>query len=36
MTEEVWRLARNMTLAHVAAEVIIVFVIGYVALYKAE
>lgn len=36
VTEEVWELARNMTPYHAAAEVLIVIVIGYAALYKAE
>jgi len=36
VTEEVWVLARNMTLFHTLATVGIVFLIGYGALYKAD
>lgn len=36
VTEEVWVLANNMTIAHSLATVAIVFAIGYGALYKAD
>jgi len=36
VTEEVWTLAGNMGLSHVALTVAIVFAIGYGALYKAD
>jgi uncharacterized membrane protein len=36
VTEEVWRLANNMTIAHSLVTVGIVFAIGYGALYKAD
>jgi len=36
VTEEVWMLARNMTWAHTAVTVAIVFAIGYGALYEAD
>ena len=36
VTEEVWVLARNMTWAHSAVTAIIVFAIGYGALYRAD
>ena len=36
VTEEVWRLAENMTWGHALAAVCIVFGIGYGALYKAD
>ncbi|KXA96631.1 hypothetical protein AKJ38_02940 [candidate division MSBL1 archaeon SCGC-AAA259I14] len=36
VTEEVWRLAENMSLFHSFFTVLIVLVIGYGALYKAD
>ena len=36
VTEEVWTLAADMTLAHALVTVSIVFVVGYAALYKAD
>lgn len=36
VTEEVWRLAENMSLFHSLLTVLIVLVIGYGALYKAD
>lgn len=36
VTEEVWLLASNMTLAHAGVMVAIVVAIGYGALYKAD
>ncbi|WP_227353042.1 DUF2391 family protein [Haladaptatus salinisoli] len=36
VTEEVWRLAENMTAFHALMTVGIVFAIGYSALYKAD
>lgn len=36
VTEEVWLLAGNLSPLHVALQVLLVFVIGYVALYEAE
>jgi uncharacterized membrane protein len=36
VTEEVWMLASNMTWAHTAVTVGIVFAIGYGALYRAD
>ena len=36
VTEEVWVLAENMTVAHGLVVVAIVFAIGYGALYKAD
>lgn len=36
VTEEVWRLAGNMSLFQVMANIAIVFAIGYGALYKAD
>lgn len=36
MTEEVWVLAANMSLLQTAAVVSIVFLIGYVTLFKAD
>jgi len=36
VTEEVWRLASNMSLFQVIANIAIVFAIGYGALYKAD
>lgn len=36
VTEEVWTLATNMGLLHGIATVVIVFAIGYGALYKAD
>jgi uncharacterized membrane protein len=36
VTEEVWELASNMGVIHVASTVAIVFAIGYAALYKAD
>lgn len=36
VTEEVWVLAANMSLFNVATTVVIVFAIGYAALYKAD
>jgi uncharacterized membrane protein len=36
VTEEVWLLANNMTVAHSLVTVAIVFAIGYGALYKAD
>jgi len=36
VTEEVWVLAANMTAAHAAVTVAVVFGIGYGALYKAD
>ncbi|MFB6083952.1 MAG: DUF2391 domain-containing protein [Halorientalis sp.] len=36
VTEEVWSLARNMSVLHTLVTVAIVFGIGYGALYKAD
>lgn len=36
VTEEVWRLAENMSIFHSVLTVLIVLVIGYGALYKAD
>ncbi|MFC6719200.1 DUF2391 family protein [Natrialbaceae archaeon GCM10025810] len=36
VTEEVWRLAENMHPAQTLGTVVIVFAIGYAALYKAD
>ena len=36
VTEEVWSLARNMSVLHAIVTVAIVFGIGYGALYKAD
>ena len=36
VTEEVWVLAANMGPGHVVATAVIVFAIGYAALYKAD
>ncbi|WP_458207383.1 DUF2391 family protein [Haladaptatus sp. NG-SE-30] len=36
VTEEVWRLATNMSTVHALVTVCIVFAIGYGALYKAD
>ncbi|KXA95675.1 hypothetical protein AKJ65_01180 [candidate division MSBL1 archaeon SCGC-AAA259E19] len=36
VTEEVWRLAENMSLFHSFFTVLIVIIIGYGALYKAD
>ncbi|WP_049969204.1 DUF2391 family protein [Haladaptatus cibarius] len=36
VTEEVWRLAENMSIFHGIVTVCIVFAIGYGALYKAD
>ncbi|WP_254521430.1 DUF2391 family protein [Natrinema caseinilyticum] len=36
VTEEVWRLARNMHIAQAVGTVAVVFAIGYAALYKAD
>ena len=36
VTEEVWILASDMTFAQAGATVLIVFLIGYAALYKAD
>ena len=36
VTEEVWTLARNMSVVHALATVGIVFAIGYATLYQAD
>ncbi len=36
VTEEVWLLAQNMTWAHTMVTAVIVFAIGYGALYRAD
>ncbi len=36
VTEEVWELAKNMSVFHAVATIAIVFAIGYATLYKAD